>query len=107
MRPDWTGRTRALWELWTQQSGMNISPVVLRWLESLSINRVGTEESYEKLECMVVKQAMNVKVLEKWKSMSIWGGIMVILIWVGVFGGDRGRLEEAGYLVGLRGQMRS
>lgn len=65
MRTDWTGRTRALWELWTQRSGMNRSPMVLRWLEPLSTNRVGTEESYEKLKCMIVKWAMNVRVLEK------------------------------------------
>lgn len=106
MRADWTGRTWALWELWTQRSGMNRSPMVLRWLEPLSINRVSTEESYEKLKCMIVKWAMNVRVLEKWKSMSIWEGITVILIWAGVFGKDRGRLEEAGYPVGLRGWVR-
>lgn len=49
---------------------------------------------------------MNVRVLEKWKSVSIWGGITVILIWAEVFRGDRGRLEEAEYLVGLRSQVR-
>lgn len=69
MRADWTGRTRALWELWTQRSGMNRSPMVLRWLEPLSTNRVSTEESYEKLKCMIVKWAMKsleLGILTRW-----------------------------------------